>query len=156
MKRLLVLAFAGLMLGVSLAPYAADELSIQSLSGEEIHVTGSRDKPLYLKFWASWCGQCLAQMPHLESIYLSHGKDIDVVAVNFGFNDTLEHISQVQKKFNLTVTLAYDEFGELSHAFDVVFVPYSIIIDRDGSIVHSKFGDSGVDEKIAELLKESS
>ena len=155
MKRPFVIAFTSLMLGVSCAPPADYNLSIQLLSGQEIQITGPRDKPLYLKFWASWCGQCLAQMPHLQSIYATHGEDIDVVAVNFGFNDTPEQIGQVQQKMNLTLPIAYDESGEITHTFDVGVVPYSVIIDRDGSIVHSNFGDSDVDEKITALLKES-
>lgn len=135
---------------------AADSFDLALLSGKTITVGDERQKPIYLKFWASWCGQCLAQMPHLEAIHKNHGANIDVVAVNFGLNDSLELIGQVQRKYEMTVPIAYDELGEISRSFDVAVVPYSIIIDREGKTVHRKWGDEGVDEKIAELIQDRS
>ena len=93
-------------------------------------------------------------MPHLEAIYRTYGDELDVVAVNFGFNDTPELVRQFQKKYDLTVPIALDELGNISRAFDVTFVSYSVIIDRDGTIVHRRFGDEGVDEVIAGLLEQ--
>ena len=154
MKRILLSTLACLLLSLISAASATDTLSIKLLSGEELQIQKVRHKPIYLKFWATWCGQCRAQTPHLEAIHKMYGDELDVVAVNFGFNDTLDLVRQFQKEYDLTVPLAFDELGNIARAFDVTVVPYSIIIDRDGTIVHRKFGDEGVDEIIAGLLEQ--
>ena len=154
MARILLSTIACLLLGSMSVASAPDTLSMKLLSGEELQLQKVRHKPIYLKFWATWCGQCSAQMPHLESIHKTYGDDLDVVAVNFGFNETPELIRQFQKQYDLTVPIAFDELGKIARAFDVTVVPYSIIIDRNGTIVHRKFGDEGVDETIAGLLEQ--
>ena len=154
MARVLLSTFACLLLSSISVASAADTLSTKLLSGEELQLQKVLDKPIYLKFWATWCGQCRAQMPHLEAIHRMYGDELDVVAVNFGFNDTPELVRQFQKEYDLTVPIAFDELGNIARAFDVTVVPYSIIIDRDGTIVHRKFGDEGVVEIIAGLLEQ--
>ncbi len=154
MARILLSTFACLLLSSISVASAADTLSLKLLSGEELQLQKVLDKPIYLKFWATWCGQCRAQTPHLEAIHKTYGDELDVVAVNFGFNDTPELVRQFQKEYDLTVPIAFDELGNIARAFDVTVVPYSIIIDRDGIIVHRKFGDEGVVEFIAGLLEQ--
>ena len=154
MAQLLLSTIACLLLSSISVATAVDTFSMKLLSGKELHLQNVRDKPIYLKFWATWCGECSAQMPHLEAIHRTHGDELDVVAVNFGFNETPELIRQFQKEHDLRVPIALDELGNIARAFDVTVVPYSIIIDRDGTIVHRKFGDEGVDEIIAGLLEQ--
>lgn len=153
-RRGFVLLVVGLALGWGATAYAADDVSLRLLSGEKVAISGPRDKPLYLKFWATWCGKCRAQMAHLEEIHKVHGASVDVIAVNMGFNETLELIQAFQQEFEMTTPIAFDELGEIGRIFDVTVVPYSIIIGRDGSILHRGFGDRGVGEKITELVKE--
>ena len=154
MARLLLSTFACLLLSSISVAGAADTLSTKLLSVEELQLQMVRDKPIYLKFWATWCGQCRAQMPHLEAIHRTYGDKLDVVAVNFGFNDTPALVRQFQKEYDLAVPIALDELGNIARALDVTLVPYSIIIDRDGTIVHRNFGDEGVDEVISGLLEQ--
>lgn len=156
MARFLVTIPICLLLSLVSAASAVDLLSIRLLSGEKVQLDGARDKPLYLKFWATWCGQCRAQTPHLEAIHKTHGDELDVVAVNFGFNDTPDLIRQFQQEYNLTVPIGFDASGSIARAFDVTVVPYSVIIDRDGTIVHQHWGDDGVDETIEKLLTKDS
>ena len=37
---------------------------------------------VYLKFWATWCGPCRAQMPHFKHVYETAGADLAVIGVN--------------------------------------------------------------------------
>src|SRR5262245_58112970 len=45
-------------------------------------------KPVYLKFWATWCEPCREQMPHLENVHRTLSDRIAVFAVNLGVNDS--------------------------------------------------------------------
>ena len=131
---------------------AADIPNLTLLDGSTVPLDRARDKPLYLKFWATWCGACRAQMPHLESLHIKHHDEIDVIGVNFGFNDTKDLVIKFQRDFKLTVPIAYDPLGRVVKFLNVFVVPYSILIDRQGNIVHSGFGIDGVDDAIGKLI----
>lgn len=157
MKRAMFFALMTtfIMYAASSTANSANLISLNLLDGKTITIGGAREKPLYLKFWATWCGQCREQMPHLEAMHTKYKTKIDVIAVNFGFNDTVELIKKFQHDFKLTTPIGYQPSGQVSKTFDVKIIPYSILINRSGEIVHSGFGIKGVENKIIELIGEN-
>lgn len=155
MMRITVLVFAtvSILLITPSQASLANTLRLTLLDGKIITVSGARKKPLYLKFWATWCGECRAQMPHLETTYIKHRDKIEVIGVNFGFNDTIELVTQFQREHKLTVPIAYDPLGQVAKSLNVTVVPYSILIDRKGKIVHKGFGTRGVKKVINKLIR---
>src|ERR1700687_6047134 len=66
----------------------APAVSVTTIDGEKIDLAKLYGhKPVYLKFWATWCVPCRQQMPGFEKLYQSLGDRIQVIAVDFGFND---------------------------------------------------------------------
>ncbi|GLR71816.1 TlpA family protein disulfide reductase [Agaribacter marinus] len=95
------------------------------------------EKPVYLKFWASWCQDCLREMDHLQETSQAYGESVEVVAVNVGLNESAEEINKVVQQFGLTLPIALDTKGELAKSLNLVGTPYHVLIDTDGLIVHS-------------------
>jgi len=112
-------------------------------------------KPVYLKFWATWCVPCREQMPHLQETYESFADDIEVIAVNIGVNDSAEAIRATQQEFSLTVPVTIDETGKLAQAFNLVGTPYHILIDLDGKVVFKGHEASAQLDKTIKLLAAS-
>lgn len=109
-------------------------------------------RPIYLKFWASWCVPCREQMPHLENVYQDYRDVLEVISVNIWINETEDALSATRNEFGLTVPIAIDKDGVLAQAFNFFGTPYHILIDHHGDIVHSGHrADSELDRKI-ELL----
>src|SRR4030088_900015 len=74
---------------VSLAP----KLVVRTIDGKQIDLGSLYGrKAVYLKFWATWCKPCREQMPHFERTYESAGSDLAVIAVNAGFNDSIDDV----------------------------------------------------------------
>ena len=85
MRRILATLTLALLAGQAAAagPTAVD-FTIVSAGGEEITLSERvRERPVVLFFWASWCPYCKALMPHLQSIVLEHGDDVEVLALHF-------------------------------------------------------------------------
>lgn len=132
------------------------DISITTLDGKKITLNDYvGKKPIYLKFWASWCQPCREQMPHLQKIFEEYGDKIEVITVNLGINDSLEEIKAIQKEFSLTAPIAIDNSGKLSQAFNMIGTPYHLLIDVEGNIVFKGNEASTQLDKTIKLLSAS-
>ena len=108
-------------------------------------------KPVYIKFWATWCQTCMAEMSHFEQLHQQHGDDIAFISVNMGINDDISSILSIVSEFRLTMPQAIDKSGDLAQLFGVVGTPYHILIDSKQNLVFKGFTDDSIDGKIAQL-----
>ena len=93
-------------------------------------------KPVYLKFWATWCVPCRQQMPHFEAAFQRYHQSVAVVAVNLGLNDDVDDVREFLDKTKLSMPVAIDSAGDLATAFGVVVTPLHVLIDADGRIAY--------------------
>jgi thiol-disulfide isomerase/thioredoxin len=91
-------------------------------------------KPIYLKFWATWCKPCRAQMPHLDAAYQRYGDRIAIYAIAFGLNDPIEGVRAFATEQQLHVPVGFDRDGSVAAAYQVTVTPMHILIDRAGVI----------------------
>jgi peroxiredoxin len=113
----------------------APRLVVKSVDGDTIDLGNLYGKKaVYLKFWATWCVPCREQMPHFQHTYETAGPDLAVIAVNAGFNDSLEEILKYRKRLGITMPIVFDDDGRLGAAFKLRVTPQHIVIGRDGRI----------------------
>ena len=112
----------------------APRLVLKSIDGDAIDL-GSLygKKAVYLKFWATWCVPCRQQMPHFQHVYETAGSDLAVVAIDVGFNDSVDAIRAYRKNLGITMPIVFDD-GSLSADFHLRVTPTHIVIGRDGRI----------------------
>lgn len=88
-----------------------------------------RDKPIVLEFWSTWCGPCVAAIPHVNQLVEKYRKDITFISVN-SYEDKATVENFLLKKPMLSyVTL--DENKKLKNAFNIQTIPVTIIIDKN-------------------------
>jgi thiol-disulfide isomerase/thioredoxin len=120
--------------GRGLVGSLAPKLVLKTIDGSEIDLgTLYGKKAVYLEFWATWCIPCREQMPHLEHTYQTAGPDLAVIAINAGFNDTLEDVNTYRRKLGITMPIVIDD-GRLGEALHLRVTPQHIVIGRDGRI----------------------
>lgn len=93
---------------------------------------------LYLVFWATWCGVCEDEIPNLIKTH-DTVKDVNLVAVNPGINDSLARTRRYKDKHRLPYTIIFDETGLSAQAFGVSGIPTAILIDKKGEVVYAGF-----------------
>ncbi|UIP27596.1 TlpA disulfide reductase family protein [Photobacterium sp. TLY01] len=96
-------------------------------------------QPVYLKFWATWCSFCKAEMPHLNAIKDEFGDEIKVISVNVGFNDSVANVQQFFRQEGYDIPTIFDANGEITQKYQVVGTPHHILIDKDGNIAYRTF-----------------
>jgi peroxiredoxin len=120
--------------GHDLVGSPAPRMVLRTIDGESIDL-GSLygKKAVYLKFWATWCVPCREQMPHFERTYESAGSDLEVIAVNAGFNDSIDDVRKYRKQLGIRMPIVIDD-GTLGAALNLRVTPQHVVIGRDGRI----------------------
>jgi len=120
--------------GQGLVGSPAPKFVLTTIDGEKIDLGRLYGKQaVYLKFWATWCKPCREQMPHFEHAYETAGSDLAVIAINAGFDDSLEDVREFRRKVGIKMPIVIDD-GRLGTAFNLRVTPEHVVIGRDGRI----------------------
>jgi peroxiredoxin len=136
--------------GASLIGTPAPRLVLKTIDGQAIDL-GSLygKKAVYLKFWATWCVPCRQQMPHFERTFQNAGPDLAVIAINAGFNDSVEDVQAYRRTLGLTMPMVIDD-GRLAAALNLRVTPQHIVIGRDGRVQYiGHLADQRLDAALA-------
>jgi peroxiredoxin len=136
--------------GRDLIGHPAPVLSLKTIDGETIDLAkyyGQR--PVYLKFWATWCVPCREQMPHFERTFETRGEQIAVIAVDTGFNETVEDVRAYRRALGLKMPIVIDD-GRFARAFNLRVTPQHVVIGRDGEVL---FVGHLVDDALEQALQ---
>ncbi len=135
----------------------APDFTVKTLDGTIVKLSDYIDKkPVYLKFWATWCSYCKVEMPHLQAIYDESGDHVEVLTINVGINDSISNIERYYQKNGFTIPTIFDQKGDLTSSFGVVGTPYHVLIDKQGKIDYRTFlATDLLDEKIAAWSEQS-
>jgi len=134
----------------------APRLTMTSIDGDAIDL-GSLygHKAVYLKFWATWCVPCRQQMPHFEHTFETAGPNLAVIAINTGFNDSIDAVKAYRKQLGITMPIVIDD-GRLATAFGLRVTPQHIVIGRDGRILYvGHLADARLDDALTAARAES-
>lgn len=119
------------------------------------HPTDGKKAPklLLIDFWASWCGQCFAAFPELNTISKKYGDDFQIIDLSIDIKDqawrsAMQKHPQPWKQY-CTTKLGYQDLFRKYQIGNGV--PYFVMVTSDGNVIYSP---KSVDE-IKEILSQS-
>lgn len=113
-------------------------------------------KPVYLKFWATWCLDCRRELPSLEKTYQQYSDKIAIFAVNLNINETDDAIRSLQQKNNLTIPIVMDNNGTIAGNFEFKGTPFHVLINAKGEVVYTTYKDDAqLADQLAKLASNS-
>lgn len=136
--------------GQSLIGSPAPRMVLRTIDGQDIDLARLYGhKAVYLKFWATWCVPCRQQMPHFERAFEHEGSDLVVIAINAGFNDSLEDVKAYRNTVGIRMPIVIDD-GSLGAALHLRVTPQHVVIGRDGRIAYiGHLADERLDTALA-------
>jgi thiol-disulfide isomerase/thioredoxin len=91
-------------------------------------------KPVLVEFWGTWCGPCVATMPHVQELAARYREQgLVVVAISYEAPDV---ISGFASKHGLTMAMASDPEKKLVDAFGIDSWPTTFVIGKDGKVLY--------------------
>lgn len=141
--------------GISLIGKPGPAAVLTTVDGEKIDLAKLYGKkPVYLKFWATWCVPCRQQMPGFEKTQQELGDKIQIIAVNTGFSDDRDAVLAYRKEHGLTMPIAIDD-GSLAADLNLRVTPQHVLIDRSGRISYvGHLDDQALHDALQNVLKE--
>ncbi|WP_445663413.1 protein disulfide oxidoreductase [Enterobacter soli] len=101
--------------------------ALQTLDGEPVDLAAmSRDRPLLVYVWATWCGVCRYTTPAVAML-AAEGGNVMSVALRSGDNAMLEKWLAKKK---MTLPTVNDASGELARQWDVQVTPTLVVISH--------------------------
>jgi len=104
-------------------------------------VTFEKGKVYVVEFWATWCGPCIASMPHVSELQETYAGKLTVVGVTRADPaNTLEAVEKMvqEKGPGMGYTVAWDDEGKTYAAYMTAAkqegIPASFVVDREGKI----------------------
>ncbi len=125
--------FERLMNPDSMVGQMAPEISFTTFEGEAINLSDYRGKVVFLDFWATWCGPCRMEMPHIQALHDEMKDAGEVVFIGASNEDQKTIENWLQKNpysFKMVMVKPEDAQGK----YNVTSIPAGFVIDREGMI----------------------
>lgn len=114
------------------------DFTLENLAGEEISLSDYQGKKVFINFWATWCGNCKVEMPHIQQLSEEYKDEVVVLAVNVG--ESKELVQEYIEDNDFTFEVVLDGDSIVSQKYGVTGFPTSVLMDENGNPVYGQVG----------------
>ncbi|HKQ73160.1 MAG TPA: redoxin domain-containing protein [Blastocatellia bacterium] len=131
----------------SLDQLKAKDFKVKTIDGESVSLNSllGEGKPVLIDFWATWCGPCRMEIPHLKEVHRKYAKD-GLIVIGMNLEDPVED-RQAVKKFVKDFDMDYQSVFAPSQIYRFLNsgapsyrIPQTIVYGADGSVVRRLVG----------------
>jgi cytochrome c biogenesis protein CcmG, thiol:disulfide interchange protein DsbE len=124
---------------------APPRVSLADLGGHALRFPDDlRGKVVILHFWSGGCSSCREEMPAMEALQTRYGKrGLVILAVNVG--QRREEVKSFVAGMKVTYPIFLDQDTKTAREYEVVGVPKTFILDRNGMIRYKIVGSASTE-----------
>jgi peroxiredoxin len=136
----------------------APDFTLKSRSGENVKLSEYRGDVVMINFWASWCAPCRQEMPLLEEMYKKYS-DLGFVLLGVNVEEDSAKANDLLREVAVTFPVLFDNTNEVTKLYNVVAMPSTVLVDRDGKMRYLHRGylpgyENEYVKQIKELIRE--
>ena len=130
----------------------APNITGTTLDGETLSLSELRGELVLVNVFASWCGPCRAETPHLVEVFNEvNNEGIEFVGLNL--SESSDAVSIFKDEFDINFPLLLNEDGRLTEVYQPIGLPTSWFIDADG-VVRYVFAGPMTKEMLSGILED--
>ena len=134
------------------------DIEVVNEEGKTVHLADYVKPGQYnmVEFWASWCGPCRGEIPHLRHVYEAYGKGENAFnMISVSIDDKESDWKKALKEENMKWIQLCDLKGwkgEAINKYKIQGVPFCLILDKEGRIIDHGVRGSELDLVLIDLL----
>lgn len=137
---------------------AAPDFTLKRAEGGNLRLAEQRGQVVLINFWASWCGPCRIEMPHLNKLHDKY-KAGGFMVLGVNIDDDPRHGAATAARWGVKFPVLLDAEKTVTRTYDLGAMPSTVLVDRDGRIrfLHRGYRDGlelEYEKQIRELVKE--
>ena len=116
----------------------AADFTMTDKDGKQFSLADLRGKAVYIDCWATWCGPCCMEIPHMEKLYDHYkgSKDLEIVSISLDTNRAKWLAKLKTDKSKWRQFICPDNFqSQLCRNYDIDAIPRFLFFDKDGKII---------------------
>lgn len=139
----------------------APDFEITDFNGNTVSLKSLRGKTIFIDFWATWCGPCVASFPGMQKAVDYYKGDTSVVFMFVHTSEKNTNATEEAKKMIASKKHTFDVYMDLKDkttgknsmksAFHISSLPTKLVIDKNGVIRYRTAGYISVDEAVPEI-----
>lgn len=117
--------------------YISPNFTIEDMEGNIVSLDDFKGKPVFINFWASWCGPCRDEMPFIDEAYQKYKDQIGFLMINEIETEKkkLSSVESFMQEFNLSFPVLLDRQSKVADLYKVYGYPTSYFINSNGTII---------------------
>ena len=122
--------------GTATAGEAAPDFTLRDIDGKEVQLSSFKGKVVMINFWATWCGPCKLEMPHLDKMDREfEDKGFEVISISTDDARASSKVKPLIKRGGYGFTVLLDKDTTVVAQYNPAkTLPFNALIDREGRI----------------------
>lgn len=127
----------------------APDFTLATLDGKQARLSDYKGSVVLIDFWSTTCDPCMIEMPHLVELYKKNkDRGFVVLAVSADGPESRAQVSSVVRSKEMIFPVLLDEETVVTARYNPKReLPFTVVVGKDGSILHKRGGYTSGDEK---------
>lgn len=118
----------------------APSFTLRDINGQQVSLEDFKGQVVLVNFWATWCGPCQVEMPHLQKMYVDlQDQGFVVLSISADNARDASKVKPLIKRNRYTFPVLLDKDSSVLNQYNPESVlPYNVLIGKDGNIIWQK------------------